>query len=537
MTQEAKLVSEIVTPLLEAKKREQAVKFCDSFTRHTLRLPLIDENGKVAADSQSKSAFLDNHLDREEVKAALEERPQSVMRYSESLGRWMIYYALPIRTANGNYVLRAAISTDQVRGIIDFSRLNMFLALLFGSELMLVLFIYIVRKIRHPLISLQQSVGEIAAGNLDCRIEIPENGAVRDLAIGVAEMTEQLKHRINEVTAERNERQLLFETMDEGVLLLDANNDAVRYNPAAAKLFNFAPVNGKFNLGCCQIPELLNLAMECMNNGEGFEREFALATPQGNLALFVKAHPLNRNGENYLFMTATDLTKLRKLESFRSDFVANVSHEIKTPLTGIVGAVEALEDTPTPDARQRLLEMLKLQSKRLNNLVQDILSLAALEKEQHNPGRHFDQLQLDDVAANAVNLCLMNAENSQIQLAAGELPPITIQGDSALLEQALVNLIENAIKYSCGTQITVTLEKHAKHAVLSVQDNGIGIPQEHQERIFERFYRVDKSRSRELGGTGLGLAIVKHIAQLHNGRAEVESKPGQGSTFKIILPL
>ncbi|MEG1980780.1 MAG: ATP-binding protein, partial [Victivallaceae bacterium] len=295
-------------------------------------------------------------------------------------------------------------------------------------------------------------------------------------------------------------------------------------------------VNGKFNLGRCQIPELLNLAQETIRTGEGFEREFALAA-QEDLALFVKAHPLKRNGGNYLFMTATDLTKLRKLESFRSDFVANVSHEIKTPLTGIVGAVEALEDDPEPQFRRRLLEMLKLQSKRLNNLVQDILSLAALEKEQRNPQRHFDLIRLDDVAANAVNLCQLHAENAGINLVAAELTPVEIKGDSALLEQALVNLIENALKYSCGTQVTVNLNKLDNHALLSVKDNGIGILPAHQGRIFERFYRVDKSRSRELGGTGLGLAIVKHITQLHNGRAEVESTPGVGSIFKIILPL
>ncbi len=538
VAQETRLVSAVISPMLEAGKVSEAVKFCNSFDRDTLRVTLIGPDGTVEADSVEETSFLGNHLDREEVISALNSQPGSVVRYSESLGQWMIYYALPIRTDRGVYVLRSAVSTDRVSRIIDFSRLNMFWALLFGGELVLVLAFYVVRKVRRPLISLQHSVEEIAAGKLDYPVEIPESGLMRDLALGVSEMTSQLKTRLMEVTAERNARELLFQSMDEGVLLFASDGSLVRFNPAAAKLFGFDPDDGKFNLSRSRMPELLIFARDVFRTGESFEHEFTPDTDGGEQrSLFIKGHLQEENGEKYLFMTVTDLTNLRRLEAFRSDFVANVSHEIKTPLTCIVGAAEALEDDLPAEQRMRLLDMIKKHAKRLNNLVQDILSLAALEKEQLKSKREFAVVSLDNVVANAVNLCRVNVEAVGMELDIKESVPLKINGDASLLEQSLINLIENAVKYSQAKHISVNLCQEGSNAVITVSDDGIGIPPEHRARIFERFYRVDKSRSRELGGTGLGLAIVKHIAQLHHGRAELSENNNGGCCFRLVFPL
>ncbi|MEA4862385.1 MAG: ATP-binding protein [Victivallaceae bacterium] len=539
IAQEANLVSAVIRPMLDSGNTAEAINFCSSFDRDSLRVSLIDASGRVVADSGALPGLLGNHLSREEVHQALAGTPASAVRYSESLGKWMMYYAVPVKTATGNYVLRAAVSTDRVSKLINFARLNMIFALLLGGDIVLVLAFYIAKRVRKPLAALLQSVDDIAEGKLDSRIEIPEGGLVRDLAVRVSEMTEQLKHRLAETQLERNEKDALLETMSEGVLLFAPDGALLRHNAAASQLFDFAR-GDRFDLSRCRIPELLTLAHRTLQSGEPFEKEFTLVRSGVTHSLFVKGRVLNSRGDRRLLLTVTELTNLHKLESFRSDFVANVSHEIKTPLTGIIGAAEALEEDDEslpPEQRRKMLEILKVQSGRLNNLVHDILSLAELEKQQLATARNFEPTELDAVIENAVNLCAQNAAAAGITLEVRNSLPLAVNADCQLLEQAVVNLIENAIKYSGSKRIDVSVKQADGRAVIEVEDYGIGIAQEHQKRIFERFYRVDKSRSREMGGTGLGLAIVKHIAQLHHGTAGVESDPGEGSTFRIELPL
>lgn len=539
IAQESGLVAAILTPMLNEGKAREAVQFCNQFDKDNFRITLIDASGKVAADSAENSAFLENHLEREEVKSALAGTPTSVVRYSESLGQWMMYHALPLKTKSGTYVLRAAISTDQVQDMINLSRLNMFWALLFGGEIVLILSIYILTKIRKPLLALQKNLSEIASGRLDTRIDIPESGIVREFALSVSSMTDQLRKQLSTVTAERNERKILLDAISEGVMLFASDGTLLQANPEAADIFEFSSADERFHLSRCRIPDLLDLAQKAFLDGQPFEHEFTLRR-QGVLRfLFIRGRVLEYEGSKRLLLAVIDLTNLRKLESFRTDFVANVSHEIKTPLTCILGAVETMEEEPDMSKAQRskLMDILSLQSQRLNSLVQDILSLAALEKQQTEPSREFTEVTLDSVVANAANLCANSVSAAKMNLVITENIPLRIQGDAALLEQAVVNLIENAVRYSEGKTIELSLTQQGPFAVISVRDDGIGIPPEHRDRIFERFYRVDKSRSRQLGGTGLGLAIVKHIAQLHGGVAELKCGEGKGCEFLLRFPL
>jgi len=532
VAQDARLVLAVINPMLKNGRMEEATKFCAAFDKDTLRITLITESGNVLADSTEDPAYMGNHLERKEIRAALEGKASTAIRYSETLGRWMIYHAVPIASQNGTVVLRTAVSTDKIRRTLDFFRLNLFLALLLGATLVLMLALYIAKRISKPLAILLHSVGEIAQGRLDTQIDIPTGGIVRELAIGISDMTDMLKQQIAARTAENNERTTLFDTMSEAVILVQADGTILNANHAASELFSYAKDKDGFNLSRCQMPELMVLAHETFNNGTPFDREITML--QNGLARYFYARgSLFGTPWRRILITMTELTSLKRLESFRSDFIANVSHEIKTPLTCIVGAVEALEDEASVAQRPRLMEMLKKQTKRLNNLVADILSLAALEKKQQEASPEMTPVALENVLENAVNLCTQHAIEKGIKLAIGTNAPSTINGDSSLLEQSLVNLIENAIKYSDAKNITVSLKREDGKIILDVRDDGIGIPEEHQRRIFERFYRVDKSRSRELGGTGLGLAIVKHIAQLHHGAARLESTPGKGCAFQL----
>ncbi len=535
IAQEAVLASAVIKPILEKDDHSALKQFCSSIKTYNLRLTVVDENGKVLADTEEDSGVFDNHKNRSEVKSALLGTPASAVRYSTSLNQKMIYHAMPLDCNGKRYVLRSAVTTAEAGRVIDTSRLNMFWALLFGAEIVLFLTFYIVKKVRKPLINLQQSVKEIASGDLDRKIDIPEDSMIRELTMDIAKMTEQLKHQLSQVIFERNEREVLFNTMSEGVLLFKSDGFLIRANNAAADLLKFDK-NKTFQLNRCHIPDLVEEAQKTINSEKSFEKEFFFDRDGQNVSFWIKGSILYRNGEKRLLLTVTDLTNLRKLESFRSDFIANVSHEIKTPLTCISGAAEALEENSNPENRIKLTAMLKKHTERLNNLVKDILNLTRLEKSPRKEST-AEKIVLSSVADNVIDIETDHAKECGFELKLTDNLPLTVSGDADLLEQALINLIENALRYSNGKNIILSVIQEGANAVLTVKDDGIGIAPEHHDRLFERFYRVDKSRSRELGGTGLGLAIVKHIALIHNGKAEMISSPGNGAEFRIILPL
>ncbi|MBN2642689.1 MAG: hypothetical protein JXR78_13630 [Victivallales bacterium] len=538
IAQKARLVAKIVKPMLENSDMKQAQEFCSQFNDNYLRLSLINSAGVVKADSAENAEIMENHANRPEIKTAMSGTPGTSVRYSESINQWMIYHAVPLETSHGTFVLRASVSTDHATRLIDMAKTNMLLALILGGGMVMMLTVYIFNKIRTPLLDLQDAVADIAAGALDTNINIPPTGIVHELAAGVSDMAEQLKKQLSEAMNERNEKEAILNAMSEALLLVSPNGDALKVNHAASELFHLKD-NDKFNLSRSGIADIMTLAKKSFENGQGFEKELALQRSGIKLTLFTKGRIIHRRDHCYLLLTITDLTNLRKLESFRSDFIANVSHEIKTPLTCIIGAAETIQEEPEIGKEQfnKLIDMIFKQSNRLNMLVQDILSLSALERKQLDQKHEFAPVSLDTMLSNTVNMAREKAADSGVQLLVKENTPIEIEGDCQLLEQALSNLINNSIKYSGSTTIEVSLTQSGDWAELSVKDYGIGIAREHHDRIFERFYRVHKERSRASGGTGLGLAIVKHVAALHGGYAKLESAPGKGCTFSIILPV
>lgn len=537
---QTELSAAVIAPLLESGRLAEAEDLISRWVDYGTRITLIDNTGKVAIDSGEEREIMDNHAERPEVKSAFAGENGGAIRYSSSSRCWMIYYAVKIAVPDGDYVLRTAMAAERVSAMVRLAESGIFIAAILGAAVVFFLFTYIVRTIRRPLMELQTSAAAIAGGELSTRIAIPSDGLVRDLALDISKMAEQLKHQLSKVDNERNEKEKILNAINEGVLLVDEHGDVIRYNTAALAILPIEP-GRPFNLSRSGIPDLIGVVHNTFKTGNDFDREFELERAGGNLTLWIRGGILMVNDRRCLWLAAADITRLKKLESYRSDFVANVSHEIKTPLTSIIGAAEALDgleegaaDTP----RRKLLTILINQSRRLNLLVQDILSLASLETRQMTPARDFELLELDSVIINAVNLSLAHAGGaSGIAIKVNADMPLKVNGDSQLLEQAVVNLIDNAVKYSSASEIDVTVKEENGYAVISVADNGIGIPLEHQRRIFERFYRVHKERSRQSGGTGLGLAIVKHIAQLHNGFVRLVSTPGRGCEFYIHIPL
>ena len=534
LAQQTHFIAQVLLPDLRAGNQAAVAQRLAFFAGKALRVTVIAPDGAVVADSDAPVSDLPNHAARPEVSAlASPAADDFTVRYSTTSHAYLLYHAIRA----DHWIVRSALPLAAITSTLEQMRQTVALALLCGAGLALLLLGYLLLRVRPQFIALQRAAVAIARGKLETPITPPEGGPLRELAQAVASMGRQLRTRIDQLRRERNEFDALFNTMREPLLLIAHSGEVLRANRAASHLFGAGIRVQGFRIERTASAELVNYVRTAFNELALSSREIPFDDGMTARTLLAHAVRMERDGELCLLLVLTDLTDLRRLESFRSDFVANVSHEIKTPLTCIVGAVEALEDGAGPQQQTRLLAMLKMQSSRLNSLVADILTLSQLEREQADPERETEDVALDGVLANARNLCLARAEGAHMALDITHSEPLHLNGSAAQLEQALVNLIENAVRYSEGTRIGLSLARQGNDAILAVTDDGVGIAHEHQERIFERFYRPDKSRSRALGGTGLGLAIVKHIAQLHHGRAELESEPGKGCVFRLVLPL
>ena len=510
-----------------------------SATRFTIILP----SGKVIGDSQETPRLMDNHAKRPEIAKALSGDTGSSIRYSDTLLQHMMYVARPLKK-NGTIqaVIRASIpitSIDQeLRSIQLKIALGGFLIALLATGISLL----ISRRITRPIVAMKKSADHFANGKFNHRLTAPDSEEMAGLAEALNQMASQLDNRIKTIINQRNELEAVLSSMIEGVVAVDNRDRIISMNQAASELFECDPDR-------CQgqdIGEVVrNLPLQqfihkAISVKEPAEDDIVLYQ-NGERTLNLKSSPLLDAGRELIgtLVVINDVTQLRRLENMRKDFVANVSHEIKTPLTAIKGFVETLQqgNVESPVETDRFLGIVNKHVDRLNSIIEDLLSLSRIEQEDEGKAVQLETGYIKDVFQSAFQICQSKAEEKNIDIRFNSDQSITAHFDPTLLEQAIVNLLDNAIKYSDpGSIINVNASCDDSEVIISVKDQGSGIAQKHLPRLFERFYRVDKARSRKLGGTGLGLAIVKHIAQAHGGHVAVESDLGKGSIFSIFLP-
>ena len=398
-------------------------------------------------------------------------------------------------------------------------------------------------RLMRPVREMTAASRRVAEGDSYPKMTPPDTVELADLANAINNMARLLDERIRTAVAERNEREAILSSMVEGVIAVDSNQRIISMNRAAAELFDANParVQGKSIQHAVRNPRVAELIADTLAEQGAISREMKVYTSGREVALQAHAAGLRDAAGKAIGVVVVldDVTDLRRLERMRSDFVANVSHELKTPITSIKGFVETLLDggmDSTDDAR-RFLEIVAKQADRLNAIIEDLLTLSRVEQDERAHESLLAPGALLPAVNGAVQLCASAAQAKEVRLVHACPPGLRARINAPLLEQGVTNLIDNAIKYSeQGGEVRVEVSEAQGEIVLAVIDQGCGISAEHLPRLFERFYRVDKARSRQLGGTGLGLAIVKHIAQTHGGRVVVDSKPGQGSTFKILLP-
>jgi two-component system phosphate regulon sensor histidine kinase PhoR len=508
------------------------------------RVTLILPDGTVAGESDKSHLRMENHLDRPEIRIALESGGTGqAVRYSQSVRKSMLYVARPVFSGNRAVgVVRMALPMttleETVRGLEH--------ALLAGAIAILLLAAgfswFLSLRIAGPIERIREGAERFATGDFTRRLSA--NGSVETAALAdtMNRMAGQLEERLQTLGEERNRREAILSGMVEGVLAVDEEGRLISLNRAAAGFFGVPDpekARGRSLEEVFRSATLQQFIARVRESGEAMECELSVpGSPSCDLQ--ARGAPLfdDQNRRIGVVAVFNDVTRLRRLEVLRRDFVANVSHELKTPVTAIRGFVETLLDgaIKEPAESERFLRIVARQAARLDALLEDLLLLSRLEQE-HGAELERSPTVLAEILGEAMEVCSKRAEGKRIALNLECPEGLTADVHAPLVEQALINLIDNAVKYSPeGRSVTVRAAAEPGGVRLSVEDHGYGIEERHLERLFERFYRVDKGRSRQEGGTGLGLAIVKHIAQAHGGNVTVRSRFGEGSVFSVFLP-
>jgi two-component system phosphate regulon sensor histidine kinase PhoR len=484
-----------------------------------LRITIIGTDGVVLADSVRDPQEMENHGRRPEVLAALQGETGAVSRTSETTGEPYRYVALPQESGR---VVRVALPLSIVQDRLSEVRTIIAVGTALAAAIGVLAVWLIARSLTRPLRRLTESVETISSGDLTARV--PADGTAELALLGrtLNRMSHELNARVEELKRDRQRRDVILSAMNEGVTLVDARGSIGYANPAATRLLGSDSAT---------LPaSLRRLTDDARNEGTIQVGEIDIGL-QGR-TLQASAVPLQDPGD--VLLVLRDITVERRLEAMRRDFVTDASHELKTPTAAMRAAAEtvekAIEDDPV--AAKRFAEQLRRDAIRLSNIVSDLLDLSRLESER--PA--LEPVRLDRVVDEAVRRSREQADEAGVTLD-WKGDPVTIPGSREDLSLLVRNLLDNAVRYTpSGGRVSVEVGRDNGHATLSVEDTGIGIPTRDLPRIFERFYRVDRARSRDTGGTGLGLSIARHVVERHGGQIEAESELGRGSTFKVTLP-
>lgn len=514
-----------------------------SNTRITIILP----KGKVVADSSSNPAKMENHLNRKEVIEAIDKGIGNATRHSITLKESRIYVAITMLNQQNTKtlgILRISVSTES----IDATRKDLTNQILFWSFILVLILTYLIyyqtKKLSTPIELITAQAKLIADGeyrkSTTINIKDAPTREFYELFSVFETMGIKIDSQIEKISKQKNEQLAIFSSMLEGVITITPGLDTFHINKAALSLFNKSQKDVPKGTALQEVVEsqvITDLAKELVDTHKTIDQEIEHC----DKTLTIHGTILQSEDQESLgaVLVFNNITKMRELENVRKQFVANVSHELKTPLTVIQGYMETIREENIEDKQtlDRFFDIIYKNSTRLKAVIEDLLELSSIERDSEIGGISLETQYLTPVIESVISLCKSAADKKSIIII---LESIDIEADinRPLLEQALINLLDNAIKYGpTNSTVKVVLEASNDQVSITVKDSGLGIPEKHHKRLFERFYSVDKARSRELGGSGLGLAIVKHIVITHNGNIRVESAVGQGSSFIIEFPI
>ncbi|MBN2543989.1 HAMP domain-containing protein [bacterium] len=494
------------------------------------RITIVDTTGLVWADSEEDPAKMENHKSRPEISKALRGQTGRSMRFSETVKSDMLYIALPLmKNQRVAGVIRLSLFLEDIDRLIGKLRrriIDISLIVILASMLIAALY---ARSLTKPIRKLADAARRVAEGDFDVKVILKKGDELNELADSFNFMTDKIKELFINLSHQKKELNSILASLQEGLLVTDESGKILLCNESCKRFAEGDMVQGKFYWEFLRNPKLTELVNQVIEK----KKNVTVEVEFGEIVFLCNGTYVEPSRE--IVLVFHDITEMKNLENIKKDFVVNVSHELRTPLTAVKGFVETLE-SEVDQEHKRYLEIIKRHTDRLINIVQDLLLLSDLE--EHSTKLEKEKLDMLHLIENVLKVFEPQIKEKDLKVGINSKDNIPrILGDPFKLEQMFINLIDNAIKYTQEGAINISLAPQEEDLKIEIEDSGIGIPHEHLNRIFERFYVVDKSRSRSVGGTGLGLSIVKHIVLLHNGEISVESILGKGTKFTIILPI
>lgn len=509
-----------------------------SYEKEEIRITFIDFSGKVVGDSQADYHVMENHLDRNEVQKALKEGWGKDIRYSRTVKADFLYVAIPLTELN--VIVRVSVPLIQLNNIVEMIWFYSMLTILSGLILAVLLSLRIANTLVNPLKDMILASKEISNGNYSKRIMLKSKDELGQLADHFNDMASRLEKTVLDLNNKKIEVESIVNSITNGIVAVDDSKRVILINPAACNVFNIetGSISSGDNISDYIRNSQINLLLEdTITENRSHEGEITL----GDKILSISTFPFKPDGSEGLngggIIFIQDITKMRKLEQLRTEFVSNVTHELKTPITSIRGFIETLKNGSITNEKVavRFLDIIDIEAERLYALINDILQLSEIESKLKDTD--LERLCLKYVIDDVFEVLQNIAQEKNIHLYNNVDEELFIKANRNRMKQLILNLVDNGIKYNKPNgSVTIEAKKDAGKTVIFVRDTGIGIPKEHTARVFERFYRVDRGRSRDMGGTGLGLSIVKHIVNLYNGDIKVNTEVGKGTEFIIQLP-
>lgn len=530
--QELKEIAAVIRSTLKGtapdKTVDEAVKALG--VKINTRITVVDREGRVIADSREDPRKMDNHRTRTEIAQAFEGRTGVYLRTSDTLGQDMLYVGVPVyEGAEVRQVIRVSKFLKDIKLVSG--RLNRKIALTSAIVLAIALvaaFLF-ARTISRPVGELTDAIRRVAGHDFSARVLLKGGDELKQVADSFNAMTDEMQGLFGELTRQKEELNGIITSLQEGLLVLDRDERVVMVNKSLERIADRPVETGKFYWEEIREPGINDLIKKVRDERKNLSREITV----NEMVFLCSASFLKTDGG--IVVVFHDISEIKRLEKIKSDFVLNVSHELRTPLTSIKGYADTIDEGSLSEENRHYLTIIRRNTERLINIVGDLLTLSKLEEREF--ALSLEPVALPFLIERVLKLFEDQARSKGFSLkmeAPEDLPPVL--GDPFKLEQVFINLLDNAMKYTDAGGIAITVALSGDEVIAKVSDTGTGIPQEHIPRIFERFYVVDKSRSKKMGGTGLGLSIVKHIVLLHNGTVRVESAAGKGSAFIVSLP-
>lgn len=550
--------SRLITEQIPASFTNNLDDFCRKYKEKTgARITIIDDSGRVLGDSDEFSGKMENHEGRPEIQEASINNIGSSIRFSKTLHSDFFYLAIKLDGGIDKGFLRLSVPLHDLEKAISQTRIQIVLASLTALFIAFLFGLFHTRKITKSIMEIASFSKEVVKGNLDKRLFLEEDNELGELGENISEMAHELKTRLIQSEAEKHKIEAVLRNMSDGVMLVDTTRRVILYNLAMKDFLGIkADIEGQTLTETLRDAELMETITKVIKEGKAISQEVEVTYPREIhfMSTAVPFYSHSAKGEiSGAVLTLHDITKLKQLEEMRKDFVANVSHEIKTPITAIKGFAETLLEGALDDKENayKFLETIRNHSERLNSLVSDLLTLSRIELGDIKIEKTC--VNLDEIIDSVFATLKNKAQSKGLYLKKEVITDFQkITADRNRLIQILLNLVDNGIKFTekGGVTVKVKSEKEvvasslvtrrlspADFVEISVEDTGIGILQKHIPRLGERFYRVDKARSRDLGGTGLGLAIVKHLVKAHKWDMKIESTQGKGTRVNIICPI